>query len=138
MDRFQIESLRNELVRRGITLTRAAELTGISYEKLQQCFNGSRELTATELIVIIDTVKIPIESLIYKEPEQRGVKSVEWEEGTVMTKEYALTMLEAMACFLRKLYYFPNEKPFSEEASYVERMQELNGLIEFIKARCEE
>lgn len=132
MDRFMIESLRNELINRGITLHKAAELTGIRYELLRRSFNERRELRARELITILEKTGIQIEKLIYKFPEDRGVKIVEWNPGEEMSKEYALAMLDETRCFLRALWFQPQIKPFSGEADFVGRMQELNGLKEFI------
>lgn len=132
MDRFEKMALRNELVNRGITISKAAELTGIETELLRQSFEGSREITAKELIAIISVTGIPLEKLINKEPEITGAEIIDWNEKEIMSKEYAIAMLDETMCFIRKLYYFPKAKPFSGEADYVGRMQELNGLKELI------
>lgn len=138
MSRFVIESLRNELMNRGITLHKAAEITGIRYELLRRSFNENRELRARELITILEKTGIPIEKLIYKAPEETGVKVVEWDEKEVMSKEYAIGTVEHMWRFCKKLYFMPQIKPFNEEEGFVATQQMLNGLKEFIQLRCGE
>ena len=133
MSLFQKEGLRNELMNRGLTIEKTAELTGISYELLKQCFDNEREMTANELIAIIDKVKIPIEKVIYKASEGNGVEIIEWDEEEVMPKEYALSLVHRLKVFFRWLYFHPNEKPFNCEADFVATYKELNGLKEFIE-----
>lgn len=132
MDKFEKMALRNELFNRGITTSKAAELIGIDAELLRQSFDGDREITASELIAIISVTGIPLEKLIYKEPEITGTETVHWNEKELMSKEYAITMLDEMMCFIRWLYYQSQIKPFSSEEEFVGRIQELNGLKELI------
>lgn len=66
------------------------------------------------------------------------VKVVEWNPGEEMSKEYAMTMIDEMSCFFRKLYHFPIAKTFSGEADYIGRLQELDGLKEFIRKNVRE
>lgn len=136
MNRFMIESLRNELMNRGLTIHKTAKLTGIRYELLRRSFNDSRELRARELITILEKTGIPIEKLIYKAPDDIGIKTLEWNLGEEMSKEYALTMLDGTRCFFRMLWFQPQIKPFNGEADFVGRMHELYGLKEFIEKRC--
>ena len=133
-----LERLRNALVQRGISLHKAAELIGIEAELLRQSFEGDREITAKELIAIISVTGIPLEKLIYKEPEIAGVETIDWNEKDIMSKEYAISMIDEMRCFLRLLWLQPKIKPFSGEADFVGRMQELNGLKELIKEKVKE
>ncbi len=137
VDRFMIESLRNELINRGITIHKAAEITGIRYELLRRSFNEDRELRARELIKILEKTGISIEKLIYKAPEEAGVKLEEWNPGEKMSKEYAIGTVESMWRFCKKLYFMPQIKPFNNEKDFVAILQELNGLKEFIQLRCE-
>ena len=60
------------------------------------------------------------------------VKVIEWNPGEEMTKEFAIATVDYMMRFCRRLYYIPKTKPFSGEADFVGRMQELNGLKELI------
>ena len=130
---FKKEGLRNELMNRGLTIEKTAELTGISYESLKECFDNDREMTANELIAIIEKVKIPIEKVIYKAPGEDGAEVVEWDEEKVMSKEYALSVIHRLKVFCRWLYFRPKEKPFNCEADFVATYKELNGLKEFIE-----
>ena len=132
VNKFEKMALRNELFNRGITLQKAAEITGIEAELLQRSFDGDRELSANELVAILTGTGIPIEKIIYKEPEITGVKILEWNPGEEMSKEYAISTVEYTMQFYRRLYYQPQMKPFSCEADFVGRMQELNGLKEMI------
>ena len=58
-----LERLRSELNKRGISLYKAAELTGIRYELLRRSFNERRELRARELIAIIEVAEIRYEDI---------------------------------------------------------------------------
>lgn len=60
------------------------------------------------------------------------MKALEWNQGEEMTKEYAISTVEYIMQFCRRLYYQPEIKPFSGEADFEARMQELNGLKEFV------
>ena len=132
MDKFEKMALRNEIFNRGITTSKVAELIGIDAELLRQSFDGDREITASELIAIISVTGIPLEKLIYKEPEITGTETVHWDEKELMSKEYAITMLDETMCFMRWLYYQSQTKPFSCEEEFVGRIQELNGLKELL------
>lgn len=61
------------------------------------------------------------------------VKVVEWNPEEEMSKEYALTMIDEMRCFIRKRYYMPKTEPFNGKADFESRLHELNGLKEFIE-----
>lgn len=138
MHRHIMESLKNELMKRGITLHKAAEITGIDCNLLRCSFVGDRELTAVELVTILKKTGIPIEKLFYKEPGISGAEIAEWNETEVMSKEYAIGIVENMWRFCKKLYFMPQIKPFNSEEDFVTTLQMLNGVKEFIQLRCEE
>ena len=49
-----------------------------------------------------------------------------------MTKEFAIATVDYMMQFCRRLYYIPNKEPFSGETDFESRLQELNGLKDYI------
>ena len=64
----------------------------------------------------------------------RGENMVsEWNPGEKMTREFALTALNEICCFHRRLYFFPNKRPFNSKEEFEGSMQILNGLKELIK-----
>ena len=138
VNRFMIESLRNELMNRGITIHKAAEIAGIEAELLRQSFDGDRELSAKELVAILTGTGIPIEKIIYKAPEETGVKVVEWDEKEVMSKEFALATVNHMLQFCRLVYFQPKVKPFNGEIDFEATCKQLNGLKEFIENNVRE
>lgn len=58
-----LERLRIELAKRGISLRKTAELTGMRYELLRRSFNAGRELRARELITILEKTGIQFEEI---------------------------------------------------------------------------
>lgn len=58
-----LERLRIELAKRGISLHKTAELTGMRYELLRRSFNDGRELRARELITILEKTGIRFEEI---------------------------------------------------------------------------
>ena len=138
VDRFEKMALRNELFNKGITISKAAELIGIDGELLRQSFDGDREITANELIAIISVTGIPLEKLIYKEPEIAGTETIHWDEKELMSKEYAIGITEYMWRYCQRLYFHPQMKPFNGEEDYVAILQMLNGLKELLIELCKE
>lgn len=57
----------------------------------------------------------------------------EWGPGERMTKEFALASLDEMRCFYRRLYFFPDKKPFGSKEDFEGSMQILNGLRELLE-----
>ena len=60
------------------------------------------------------------------------MKELEWNPGEEMTKELAIATVDYMMQFCRRLYYMPNKEPFSVRADFESRLQELNGLKDYI------
>ena len=58
-----LERLKQELAKRGVSLHKTAELTGIRYELLRRSFNESRELRARELIAILEKIGIQFDEI---------------------------------------------------------------------------
>ena len=58
-----LERLKKELEKRGVSLHKVAEHTGIRYELLRRSFNESRELRARELITILEKTGIQFEDI---------------------------------------------------------------------------
>lgn len=58
-----LERLRDALVKRGVSLHKAAEITGIRYELLRRSFNAGRELRARELIAILEKTGVQFEEI---------------------------------------------------------------------------
>lgn len=58
-----MERLRKEFVKRGVSLHKVAEITGIRYELLRRTFNEGRELRARELILILERLAIRLEDI---------------------------------------------------------------------------
>ncbi len=55
-----------------------------------------------------------------------------------MSKEFALSVIDEMKCFCRRLYYQPQIKPFNTSIDFEGRMQMLNGLREAIEYSVKE
>ena len=66
------------------------------------------------------------------------METLEWNPGEEMTKEYVVATVEFMMQFCRRLYYIPKTKPFNGKADFEARLQELNGLKEFIEKNIKE
>lgn len=60
-----------------------------------------------------------------------------WEEGTPMSKEYALAVIQSLKHFARHLYFFPKAEPFNGEADYKAHISELNGLKDYVESQRE-
>lgn len=58
-----LERLREELVKRGVSLHKVAKITGIRYELLRRTFNEGREMRARELILILERLAIRLEDI---------------------------------------------------------------------------
>ena len=58
-----LERLREEFVKRGVSLHKVAEITGIRYELLRRTFNEGREMRARELILILERLAIRLEDI---------------------------------------------------------------------------
>ena len=65
-------------------------------------------------------------------------KTVEWNPGEKMTKEFALSAIDGIKQFYRRLYYQPKMKPFNTDIDFEASMQVLNGLREMIEASATE
>ncbi|MEE0963091.1 MAG: hypothetical protein U0L73_02595 [Ruminococcus bromii] len=63
---------------------------------------------------------------------------INWDEKEVMSKEYAVSTIEYIMQFCKRLYYQPQIKPFNSEEGFAATLQELNGLKEFILLKCGE
>ena len=66
------------------------------------------------------------------------MRNVEWNEEEIMTDEFALTAMDEIQCFYRRLYYFPEMKPFSNSIDFENAIEVLNGLKEYIKSKIKE
>ena len=66
------------------------------------------------------------------------MKTLEWEPGERMTEEFALSVIDEMKCFCRRLYYQPQIKPFNTSIDFEGRIQMLNGLREMIDSSVKE
>ena len=62
----------------------------------------------------------------------------EWNPGEVMSKEFALKAIEEIRCFCRRLYFFPEEKPFNVQEDFDGALQVLNGLKELLEVHITE
>lgn len=58
-----LERLREEFVKRRVSLHKVAEITGIRYELLRRTFNEGREMRARELILILERLAIRLEDI---------------------------------------------------------------------------
>lgn len=61
----------------------------------------------------------------------------EWNNGEEMTKEFALSAIKEMRQFYRRLYFFPEQKPFNSAEDFDGAVQILNGLRDFISQVAE-
>lgn len=66
------------------------------------------------------------------------VKEIEWDPGERMSKEYALSVIDEMKGFYRRLYYQPQTKPFNTVVDFEAKMQTLNGLREMVETSVKE
>lgn len=57
----------------------------------------------------------------------------EWNPSEKMTKQFALKAVDEISSFYRRLYYFPEKKPFNNYIDFEGAMQVLNGLKELIE-----
>ncbi len=55
-----INNLKNELEAKGITMYKAAKLTGIKYELLRRVFRGERKLSADEFLLVLEKCEIDL------------------------------------------------------------------------------
>ena len=62
----------------------------------------------------------------------------EWNPGERMPKEFALKAVDEISSFYRRLYYFPEKKPFNNDIDFEGAMQVLNGLKELIELEVKE
>ena len=56
-------NLKKALETKGITVYKAAKLTGIKYELLRRVFCGERKLSADELLLILEKCEIDLEKV---------------------------------------------------------------------------
>ena len=61
----------------------------------------------------------------------------EWNSEEEMTKEFALSAIKEMRQFYRRLYFFPEKKPFNSAEDFDGAVQILNGLRDFISRFAE-
>ena len=61
------------------------------------------------------------------------IETVSWNPDDEMSKEFALNLLNEIKCFYRRLYYFPDMKPFVTEAGFNCSQSAIDGLKEFIE-----
>ena len=62
---------------------------------------------------------------------------VEWNPGEKMTKEFALTALQEIKLFHRRLYYLPQKEPFANEMDFESSIKIIDGLKEYIEHSTE-
>lgn len=62
----------------------------------------------------------------------------EWNPGEVMSKEFAMKAIDEIRCFYRRVYFFPEEKPFNGQEDFEGALQVLNGLKEMLETRIME
>lgn len=60
-------------------------------------------------------------------------KIISWNPGEEMSKEFALNTILEIKCLLRRLYHFPDKRPYINDESFDSTMQTLDGLKEFIE-----
>ena len=58
-----INKLKQELEEKGITVYKAAKLTGMKYELLRRVFCGERKLSADEFLLILEKCGINFEKM---------------------------------------------------------------------------
>lgn len=58
-----LERLKSEMKKKGISLHKTAEMTGIRYELLRRSFNEGRDLRVRELFAILEKTGIRIEEI---------------------------------------------------------------------------
>ncbi len=58
---------------------------------------------------------------------------LEWNPGEVMPKDFAIKAIEEIRCFYRRLYFFPDKKPFNGQEDFEGALQVLNGLKELLE-----
>ncbi len=58
-----INNLKKELEAKGITVYKAAKLTGMKYELLRRVFCGERKLSANEFLLILEKCEIDFEKV---------------------------------------------------------------------------
>ena len=61
------------------------------------------------------------------------MKTLEWNPGEPMNKEFALSVVESVRKFIRGRYYMPQKQAFNGKADFEAWLLELNGLEEYIK-----
>ncbi|MBQ3021916.1 MAG: hypothetical protein IJD91_01135 [Clostridia bacterium] len=65
-------------------------------------------------------------------------KEITWNEGELMTRQFALSTVEYMLQFCRLVYFQPKIKPFNGQVDFAATCKRLNGLKEFIENNVRE
>ncbi len=86
-----------------------------------------------------DVVKEEIEECVADYmSKKRKPNIIEWNPEEKMSKKYALTTIEGIMQFYRRLYYQSQMKPFNTFVEYEGALQVLNGLKELIETSVKE
>ena len=112
---LNVNDLKEEMVRNGFTHGRLAKekATHAVREQEQPNLNRvSRQLANSE---------------------KCECKIVEWNPDEEMTKEFALSALKEIKLFYRRLYYFPEKKPFINDEDFDRATQVLDGFKDLIE-----
>jgi len=159
---LNVSELKKEMVRNGFTHGRLAKELGLSSRSIwRKMKSGEFRRGELEKIIEVLNLKNPDEIFFAKERATHAVreqeqpnlnrvsrqltnsekcecKIVEWNPEEEMTKEFALSALKEIKLFYRRLYHFPEMKPFINDKDFDGATQVLNGLSELIEAKLTE
>ena len=145
------------MVRNGFTHGRLAKELGLSSRSIwRKMKSGEFRRGELEKIIELLNLKNPVEIFFAKEKSTHAAKEqeqpnpnhvsgqfansekcecqiVEWNPDEEMTKEFALSALKEIKLFYRRLYHFPEMKPFINDKDFDGATQVLSGLIDLIE-----
>ena len=65
-------------------------------------------------------------------------RTIEWNEEEVMSKEFALSVIDGIRRFHRRIKFSPEIAPFESERAFESDIRVLNGLKRFIEEKVTE
>ena len=63
---------------------------------------------------------------------------IEWDEKEIMSKEFALSSLDIIGRFCRRMYFHPESKPFNCKYDFECQMNVIRGLKDYILSKITE
>ncbi len=159
---LNVSDLKAEMVRNGFTHGRLAKELGLASRSIgRKMKSGEFSRSEIEKIIELLHLKNPTEIFFAKEkathaareqeqpnlnrvseqlanPKKCECKIVDWNPDEEMTKEFALSALKEIKLFYRRLYNFPEMKPFINDKDFDGATQVLNGLSKLIETKVTE